>query len=182
MLRRRLLATNILASSPPPPTCLLPLLCKIGLPGNRKFCGRVSVLSSLYVIDDLNQSTPVCGKLCHHKKCHIVVFAFVFCVYFLLEEGGVLVGTGWFNFESPHCSNFWATITIIVTTDVSIVTIISLNWLHLQAYTVSRCSMHIAHISHHRHHQFLQVSALWQCSKLFGNIERWAKSFGKVSY
>ena len=53
--------------------------------------------------------------------CFLYVFVYVFCVYFLRGEGqgGVSVGTGWFNFESPHCSNFWATITIVVTTDSS---------------------------------------------------------------
>ena len=69
------------------------------------------------------------GKFCHHKNSHIVFafsVVFVICVYFLWGEGqgGVSVGTGWFNFESPHCSNFWATITIVVTTDVSIATTI----------------------------------------------------------
>ena len=88
MLRRRLLATNILASSPPPlpPTCLLPLLRKIGLldellPGNREFlCQSLSFkyqISSLYVIDDFNQSTPAC-------------LVFVFCVYFCCGGGQVV--------------------------------------------------------------------------------------------
>ena len=83
-------------------------------------------------------------------KSHFVLFAFVFvlCVYFLRGEGqrGVSVGTGWFNFESPHCSNFWATITVIVTTDVFIDTITrSTLTANIFSYRVKTLRAHISY-------------------------------------